>query len=246
MDLTPFFTGCVVGVTLFLECLLAAQNLFPWWTALFHRSCVTLFSQHLLAAHNLLSQTDCPFSSSVVWCVWKHCWQPRIWCDWQTAIFYWLRVWCFQSACWQPRTRYFLNGSPFFIGCVALFSERLLAAQNPLSLTDRPHQLFADAPPPPMQPPGPPTQNSLVPPPPPPTSAGAAPLPGMPPPPQGQRTCSVCVFWLLQQHAESPSSETVSWGPCSLRHSGLWRCWSDPACSKTKRLDDQTWPFIAL
>ncbi|KAL8591686.1 Splicing factor 3B subunit 4 [Nucella lapillus] len=45
-------------------------------------------------------------------------------------------------------------------------AERLLAAQNPLSLTDRPHQLFADAPPPPVQPPGPPTQTSLVPPPP--------------------------------------------------------------------------------
>ena len=27
--------------------------------------------------------------------------------------------------------------------------ERLLAAQNPLSQADRPHQLFADAPPPP-------------------------------------------------------------------------------------------------
>ena len=26
-------------------------------------------------------------------------------------------------------------------------SERLLAAQNPLTQTDRPHQLFADAPP---------------------------------------------------------------------------------------------------
>ncbi|XP_076472701.1 uncharacterized protein LOC143302074 isoform X2 [Babylonia areolata] len=54
-------------------------------------------------------------------------------------------------------------------------AERLLAAQNPLSLTDRPHQLFADAPPPPVQPPGPPTQTSLVPPPPPPSNAGACP-----------------------------------------------------------------------
>ncbi|XP_064642233.1 splicing factor 3B subunit 4-like [Lineus longissimus] len=34
-------------------------------------------------------------------------------------------------------------------------AERLLAAQNPLSQADRPHQLFADAPPPP-QPPAPP------------------------------------------------------------------------------------------
>lgn len=41
---------------------------------------------------------------------------------------------------------------------VSLFSERLLAAQNPLSQADRPHQLFADAPPPPqsMMPPMPP------------------------------------------------------------------------------------------
>ena len=29
----------------------------------------------------------------------------------------------------------------------ALVAERLLAAQNPLTQTDRPHQLFADAPP---------------------------------------------------------------------------------------------------
>lgn len=38
------------------------------------------------------------------------------------------------------------------------FSERLLAAQNPLSHADRPHQLFADAPPMmiPMMPPPPP------------------------------------------------------------------------------------------
>ncbi|XP_025081744.1 splicing factor 3B subunit 4-like [Pomacea canaliculata] len=61
-------------------------------------------------------------------------------------------------------------------------AERLLAAQNPLSLTDRPHQLFADAPPPPMQPPGPPSQSVLVPPPPPPMSMG---MPGGMPPLQG-------------------------------------------------------------
>eukprot|EP00106_Octopus_bimaculoides_P023167 XP_014790609.1 PREDICTED: splicing factor 3B subunit 4-like [Octopus bimaculoides] len=47
-------------------------------------------------------------------------------------------------------------------------SERLLAAQNPLSLTDRPHQLFADAPPPPQQPPAPVPPSSFAPPPPPP------------------------------------------------------------------------------
>lgn len=63
-------------------------------------------------------------------------------------------------------------------------AERLLAAQNPLSLTDRPHQLFADAPPPPMQPPGHPNQNPLLPPPPPPVSGMGGPMPpGMPPPP---------------------------------------------------------------
>lgn len=49
--------------------------------------------------------------------------------------------------------------------CVLLFSERMMAAKNPLSLTDRPHQLFADAPPP-QQPPAP--AGSVVPPPPPP------------------------------------------------------------------------------
>ncbi|CAB4059990.1 SF3B4 [Lepeophtheirus salmonis] len=42
-------------------------------------------------------------------------------------------------------------------------AERLLAAQNPLSQADRPHQLFADAPPVPM-----PTPIPVLPPPPPP------------------------------------------------------------------------------
>jgi len=59
--------------------------------------------------------------------------------------------------------------------------ERLLAAQNPLSHADRPHQLFADAPPtggmplpmPMMAPPPPPGQPVNVPP----------PLSGMIPPP---------------------------------------------------------------
>ncbi|KAJ8319868.1 hypothetical protein KUTeg_001455 [Tegillarca granosa] len=50
-------------------------------------------------------------------------------------------------------------------------AERLLAQQNPLSLTDRPHQLFADAPPPPSQPPVPAPPTSLAPPPPPPMQA---------------------------------------------------------------------------
>jgi len=44
--------------------------------------------------------------------------------------------------------------------------ERLLAAQNPLSHADRPHQLFADAPP--MGPGGTPLAVPMMPPPPPP------------------------------------------------------------------------------
>jgi splicing factor 3B subunit 4 len=71
-------------------------------------------------------------------------------------------------------------------------AERLLAAQNPLTQTDRPNQLFADAPPP-SQPP------AMPPPPPPPVSMpphmmshmsmnmpppGMPPNMGMPPPPQ--------------------------------------------------------------
>jgi len=60
-------------------------------------------------------------------------------------------------------------------------AERLLAAQNPLSQADRPHQLFADAPPVPAGPGG---MANGVPPPPmggPPPPGG----PGMPPPPPG-------------------------------------------------------------
>ena len=56
-------------------------------------------------------------------------------------------------------------------------AERLLAAQNPLSQADRPHQLFADAPPIPLGAPA-----AMPPPPPPPGQAG---LPPMPPPPPG-------------------------------------------------------------
>uniref|UniRef100_A0A6I8MZK0 Splicing factor 3B subunit 4 n=4 Tax=Mammalia TaxID=40674 RepID=A0A6I8MZK0_ORNAN len=53
-------------------------------------------------------------------------------------------------------------------------AERLLAAQNPLSQADRPHQLFADAPPPPSAP------NPVV------SSLGSGlPPPGEPPPPLG-------------------------------------------------------------
>jgi len=88
-------------------------------------------------------------------------------------------------------------------------AERLLAAQNPLAQTDRPHQLFADAPPmpPPMSsmgnmmggmppgmpppPPPPPVQLAMPPPPPPPSarpmvmSDGMPPIPPPPPPPSG-------------------------------------------------------------
>ncbi|KAM8840115.1 splicing factor 3B subunit 4 [Spinachia spinachia] len=50
-------------------------------------------------------------------------------------------------------------------------AERLLAAQNPLSQADRPHQLFADAPPPPSAP------TPVL------TAMGSGmPMPGMPPP----------------------------------------------------------------
>ncbi|KAJ1527417.1 hypothetical protein ONE63_007399 [Megalurothrips usitatus] len=83
-------------------------------------------------------------------------------------------------------------------------AERLLAAQNPLSQADRPHQLFADAPPtaplppppsamppPPMTPmgmgmmPPPPNLGSMFPPPPPPVPPPSAMgmMPGIPPPP---------------------------------------------------------------
>ncbi|TRY79911.1 hypothetical protein TCAL_12772 [Tigriopus californicus] len=59
-------------------------------------------------------------------------------------------------------------------------AERLLAAQNPLSQADRPHQLFADAPPMSMGGGGPPGGPPGLPPPPP--SMG---MTGMPPPPPG-------------------------------------------------------------
>lgn len=58
-------------------------------------------------------------------------------------------------------------------------AERLLAAQNPLSLTGRPHQMFADAPPPPILPSAPQSgPGTLVPPPPPPLGI----VQGLPPP----------------------------------------------------------------
>ena len=55
-------------------------------------------------------------------------------------------------------------------------AERLLAAQNPLSQADRPHQLFADAPPVPA--PGPPMMGGPGMPP------GIPGMPGMPMPPR--------------------------------------------------------------
>merc|ERR1719412_2704956 len=71
-------------------------------------------------------------------------------------------------------------------------AERLLAAQNPLSQADRPHQLFADAPPmalpsapgplaPVPPPPGMMPTNSFMPPPPVPPPGGMPPLPPAPP-----------------------------------------------------------------
>ncbi|KAK2540160.1 hypothetical protein Q9966_004727, partial [Columba livia] len=75
-------------------------------------------------------------------------------------------------------------------------AERLLAAQNPLSQADRPHQLFADAPPPPsvptpvvttlgpgVTPPGLPPPGSFPPPVPPPGALPPGLPPAMPPPP---------------------------------------------------------------
>ncbi|XP_061872134.1 splicing factor 3B subunit 4 [Colius striatus] len=75
-------------------------------------------------------------------------------------------------------------------------AERLLAAQNPLSQADRPHQLFADAPPPPsvpapvvtalgpgVTPPGLPPPGSFPPPVPPPGAMPPGMPPAMPPPP---------------------------------------------------------------
>lgn len=70
-------------------------------------------------------------------------------------------------------------------------AERLLAAQNPLSHADRPHQLFADAPAAPIPPMMPPMLNSMIPPPmiaptlapPPPPQSMIPPPPPVPPPP---------------------------------------------------------------
>ena len=70
-------------------------------------------------------------------------------------------------SCQENHVLFVLNLCGFFYS-----TERLLAAKNPLSLTDRPHQLFADAPPPPKQPPAAGGQTSSMAPPPPPPMAG--------------------------------------------------------------------------
>ncbi|KAK8759512.1 hypothetical protein V5799_002857 [Amblyomma americanum] len=69
-------------------------------------------------------------------------------------------------------------------------AERLLAAQNPLAHSDRPHQLFADAPPvgglpppPPVAGLPPPVALGGMPPGPPPGGLPMPPLPNLPPPP---------------------------------------------------------------
>lgn len=73
-------------------------------------------------------------------------------------------------------------------------TERLLAAQNPLSQADRPHTLFADAPPPPQQQP--------VPPAPPPPPGGVPGMPGAPPPPptSGKNKQPVFTYFLSLKH----------------------------------------------
>uniref|UniRef100_A0A2I3H949 Splicing factor 3B subunit 4 n=1 Tax=Nomascus leucogenys TaxID=61853 RepID=A0A2I3H949_NOMLE len=72
-----------------------------------------------------------------------------------------------------------------------LAAGRLLAAQNPLSQLDRPHQLFADAPPPPSAP------NPVV------SSFGSGlPPPGMPPP--GSFPSPVPPTWDTPSHAPPP------------------------------------------
>ena len=70
---------------------------------------------------------------------------------------------------------------PITLSCLSV-TERMMAAKNPLSLTDRPHQLFADAPPP-AQPPAP-APPTAAPPPPPPVGLQQQPPLGQPQPGQ--------------------------------------------------------------
>lgn len=79
-------------------------------------------------------------------------------------------------------------------------AERLLAAQNPLSHADRPHQLFADAPVPMGHMMPPPNFPGNVPPPPPPIQS-QAPLP--PPPPQFSGNLVFFFLNLTQQNQSS-------------------------------------------
>jgi RNA recognition motif-containing protein len=80
-------------------------------------------------------------------------------------------------------------------------AERLLAAQNPLSHADRPHQLFADAPTP-VQPMMPPMMNQMIPPPliapnlvpPPPPNQMIPPPPPVPPPHVGKLI--ICITFI--------------------------------------------------
>ena len=76
-------------------------------------------------------------------------------------------------------------------------AERLLAAQNPLSQADRPHQLFADAPPPPSAP------NPVV------SSLGS----GLPPP--GKAFDKKCLSWVGKGGASKKEKEPGKEGTLS-------------------------------
>ena len=76
-------------------------------------------------------------------------------------------------------------------------AERLLAAQNPLSQPDRPHQLFADAPPPPSAP------NPVV------SSLGS----GLPPP--GKAFDKKCLSWVGKGGARKKEKEPGKEGTLS-------------------------------
>lgn len=98
------------------------------------------------------------------------------------------------------------NGFIRYVTCrvAVCIAERLLAAQNPLSHADRPHQLFADAPPPGgppavpvpmMAPPPPPGQPTNIPPP----IGGMIPTPMNVPPPSCMLLCCCVVFVMSVQ-----------------------------------------------
>merc|ERR1712083_760149 len=82
-------------------------------------------------------------------------------------------------------------------------AERLLAAQNPLSQADRPHQLFADAPPVPV----PPMMGGMPPPP------G---IPGMPmsmPPRPSEPGAGKGPFGMFPPPPPPPGPPQPGWGP---------------------------------